>query len=171
MKGVEAAAIHGGKEQEERHLAVDEFRQGKKDVLVATDVASKGLDFENIQHVINFDMPDDIENYVRRIGRTGRSMNRGLATTFINRGVDLSVLLDLKHLLLEANQEVPLFLRAVESETEKQLTVGENPDDKGCAYCSGLGHRIADCPKLESVQNKVAQTVTRKDFLSGGGEW
>jgi ATP-dependent RNA helicase DDX41 len=52
---------------------------------VATDVASKGLDFENIQHVINFDMPEDIENYVHRIGRTGRSGRRGIATTFINR--------------------------------------------------------------------------------------
>lgn len=50
-------------DQEERSRAVDAFRQGIKDVLVATDVASKGLDFINIQHVINYDMPDDIENY------------------------------------------------------------------------------------------------------------
>lgn len=50
-------------DQEERSRAVDAFRQGIKDVLVATDVASKGLDFPNIQHVINYDMPDDIENY------------------------------------------------------------------------------------------------------------
>lgn len=50
-------------DQEERTRAVEQFRQGQKDVLVATDVASKGLDFSNIQHVINFDMPEDIENY------------------------------------------------------------------------------------------------------------
>lgn len=56
--------IHTGNlDQEERSRAVDAFRQGIKDVLVATDVASKGLDFTNIQHVINYDMPDDIENY------------------------------------------------------------------------------------------------------------
>ena len=58
---------------------------GEKDVLVATDVASKGLDFPNIQHVINYDLPDEIENYVHRIGRTGRSGKTGIATTFINK--------------------------------------------------------------------------------------
>lgn len=68
LKGVEAVAIHGGKDQEERSKAVEAFRTLVKDVLVATDVASKGLDFQNVQHVINFDMPDDVENYVHRIG-------------------------------------------------------------------------------------------------------
>ena len=56
-----------------------------QDVLVATDVASKGLDFPEIQHVINYDMPDEIENYVHRIGRTGRCGKTGIATTFINK--------------------------------------------------------------------------------------
>lgn len=65
LKGVEAVAIHGGKDQEDRTRAVREFKEGKKDVLVATDVASKGLDFPDVQHVINFDMPDDIENVCR----------------------------------------------------------------------------------------------------------
>ena len=72
LTGVKAVAIHGSLDQEERSRGVDHFREGLKDVLVATDVASKGLDFDNIQHVINYDMPDDIENYVHRIGRTGR---------------------------------------------------------------------------------------------------
>ena len=63
LKGVDVASIHGGKDQKDRHTGVDAFRRGEKDVLVATDVASKGLDFENIQHVINYDMPEDIENY------------------------------------------------------------------------------------------------------------
>lgn len=81
------------------------MQKGDKDVLVATDVASKGLDFPGIQHVINYDMPDDIENYVHRIGRTGRSGQQGVATTFVNKANDESVLLDLKHLLLEAKQK------------------------------------------------------------------
>lgn len=66
LKGVEAVAIHGGKDQEERSKAVEQFRSQEKDVLVASDVASKGLDFPDVQHVINYDMPDDIENYVHR---------------------------------------------------------------------------------------------------------
>merc|ERR1712109_101280 len=79
-----------------------EFKKGKKDILVATDVASKGLDFPEVQHVINYDMPDDIENYVHRIGRTGRGSATGTATTMINNKVEENVLADLKHLLLEA---------------------------------------------------------------------
>lgn len=135
-------------DQEERSKSVEAFRKGHKDVLVATDVASKGLDFEEIQHVINYDMPDDVENYglcfkisiiicinsfklkfkffivVHRIGRTGRSGKTGIATTFINKANDESVLLDLKHLLIEARQKVPLFLAELESENEKYLQLG-----------------------------------------------
>ncbi|KAF0308195.1 ATP-dependent RNA helicase abstrakt [Amphibalanus amphitrite] len=163
LKGVQAVATHGGKDQEERSRAVEDFRSGNKDVMVATDVASKGLDFNQIQHVINFDMPDDIENYVHRIGRTGRSKNRGVATTFVSKSNDESVLLDLKHLLIEAKQKVPPFLAALSSEAEQYLQLG---DDKGCSYCGGLGHRITNCPRLEAVQNKQASNIGRKDYLA-----
>ncbi|CAI5939992.1 unnamed protein product [Closterium sp. NIES-65] len=74
LKGVEAVAVHGGKDQEEREAAIAAFKAGRKDVLVATDVASKGLDFPDIQHVVNYDMPAEIENYVHRIGRTGGAL-------------------------------------------------------------------------------------------------
>lgn len=107
LKGVEAVSIHGGKDQEERNEAIRLYKEGKKDVLVATDIAAKGLDFPDIQHVINFDMPGEIENYVHRIGRTGRCGKTGVATTFINKDVKESALLDLKHLLVEAKQRVP----------------------------------------------------------------
>ncbi|CAL8088582.1 unnamed protein product [Calicophoron daubneyi] len=163
LKGVEAVSIHGGKDQEERVAAVTEFRAKHRDVLVATDVASKGLDFPDINHVINYDMPEDIENYVHRIGRTGRGDQRGLATTFINKSVDESTLLDLKHLLIEANQPVPEFLVELVSATEHELEMG---GEVGCAYCGGLGHRITHCPKLEAMQNKAAGNLGRKDFLS-----
>jgi len=67
MKGVEAVAIHGGKDQVERFYAVEKFVKSEKDVLVATDIASKGLDFPDVQHVINYDLPEDIENYGKLI--------------------------------------------------------------------------------------------------------
>uniref|UniRef100_A0A0M3I9Z4 RNA helicase n=1 Tax=Ascaris lumbricoides TaxID=6252 RepID=A0A0M3I9Z4_ASCLU len=155
VKGVDVASLHGGKDQKDRHTGVDAFRRGEKDVLVATDVASKGLDFENIQHVINFDMPEDIENYVHRIGRTGRSGKKGMATTFVNRRADMSVLQDLRALLLEAGQQLPLFLRDIGADDVVQRNATTDEELKGCAYCSGLGHRITNCPKLESVQTKV----------------
>ncbi|KHJ47118.1 DEAD/DEAH box helicase [Trichuris suis] len=169
LKGVQAASIHGGRNQEERLTALAEFQSGEKDVLVATDVASKGLDFPAIKHVINYDMPEDIENYVHRIGRTGRHHKKGRATTFINRSCDVSVLLDLKHLLFEAKQEVPPFLMSLQAESEKYLDIGE---DRGCTYCGGLGHRITDCPKLESLQSKRLQMMSRKDYLaSNTADW
>ncbi|KAG8036400.1 hypothetical protein G9C98_003722 [Cotesia typhae] len=163
LKGVEAVAIHGGKDQEERSRSVEAFRAKHKDVLVATDVASKGLDFADVQHVINYDMPDDVENYVHRIGRTGRSGKRGIATTFINKSNDESVLLDLKHLLMEAKQNVPAFLLELCSENEKYLNLG---NERGCSYCGGLGHRITECPKLEAIQNKQASNIGRRDYLA-----
>jgi len=170
LKGLSVAAIHGQKHQDERSQAVDEFRAKKKDILVATDVASKGLDFKDIKHVINFDMPADIEDYTHRIGRTGRRGERGLATTFINKLVDESTLLDLKALLLEAGQKVPTFLSLMQSEAERLLDLDDS--EKGCAYCGGLGHRIGNCPKLEATQAKQTQSIGKKDFLaSGGADW
>ncbi|CAG5000007.1 unnamed protein product [Parnassius apollo] len=161
LKGVEAVAIHGGKDQEERSRAVEAFRRGEKDVLVATDVASKGLDFANIQHVINYDMPEDIENYVHRIGRTGRAGGEGVATTLLGRAADDSVLRDLAHLLREAGQKVPSFLLDMIGEPDVPV-----PDGQGCSYCGGLGHRITECPKLEAVQNKQASNIGRRDYLA-----
>ncbi|XP_021070977.1 probable ATP-dependent RNA helicase DDX41 [Mus pahari] len=163
LKGVEAVAIHGGKDQEERTKAIEAFREGKKDVLVATDVASKGLDFPAIQHVINYDMPEEIENYVHRIGRTGRSGNTGIATTFINKACDESVLMDLKALLLEAKQKVPPVLQVLHCGDESMLDIG---GERGCAFCGGLGHRITDCPKLEAMQTKQVSNIGRKDYLA-----
>ncbi|KAJ1810565.1 hypothetical protein LPJ56_004385, partial [Coemansia sp. RSA 2599] len=120
LKQVEAVAIHGGKDQEEREYAMRSFRELKKDVLVATDVASKGLDFPEIKHVINFDLPREIENYTHRIGRTGRAGKTGVATTFVDL-VTYSehLLLDLKHILLEARQRVPPALLAIPDPTDK----------------------------------------------------
>lgn len=168
LKGVEAVAIHGDMDQEERTRGVKAFRERQKDVLVATDVASKGLDFQGIKHVVNYDMPDDIENYVHRIGRTGRQGNTGLATTFINKTCDESVLIDLKHLLLEAKQNLPPFLAALETESDN-LQYG---DHQGCSYCGQLGHRITACPKLEAMQSRQATTVGRKDYLANNAaDW
>jgi len=111
LKGVDAVAIHGGKEQEERHDAIKKFKSQETDVLVATDVASKGLDFPDIRHVINFDMPKEIEDYIHRIGRTGRCGRTGVATTFININVPEITLLDLKGLLIEAKQKNTTYFK------------------------------------------------------------
>ncbi|CAN8307704.1 unnamed protein product [Cochlearia groenlandica] len=172
LKGVEAVAIHGGKDQQDREDAISWFKSGKKDVLVATDVASKGLDFPDIQHVINYDMPAEIENYVHRIGRTGRCGKTGIATTFINKNQNETTLLDLKHLLQEAKQTIPPVLAnklddPMEEAGETE-TIANASGVRGCMYCGGLGHRIGDCPKLEHHKT-VAISNSRKYYLCSDG--
>ncbi|MDB4759867.1 DEAD/DEAH box helicase [bacterium] len=81
-EGIAATAIHGNKTQNARQRALEAFRQKKVTVLVATDVAARGIDIDGITHVINFDMPVDPESYVHRIGRTGRAGSDGIAISF-----------------------------------------------------------------------------------------
>jgi ATP-dependent RNA helicase RhlE len=80
--GFPAIAIHGNKSQNSRQRALDGFRDGSYDVLVATDVASRGIDVDDITHIFQFDLPDDPESYVHRIGRTGRAGRTGVAISF-----------------------------------------------------------------------------------------
>ena len=163
LKGVEAVSIHGGKDQEERNEAIALYKSGDKDVLVATDIAAKGLDFADIQHVINFDMPSEIENYVHRIGRTGRCGKTGVATTFINKSCEETTLLDLKHLLKEAHQRIPPVLMIMDDPLDNVTADGGT---KGCSFCGGLGHTIVDCPKIDKDARRVAGG--RRDALATG---
>ncbi|SCI89547.1 ATP-dependent RNA helicase rhlE [uncultured Clostridium sp.] len=79
--GIEAAAIHGNKSQNQRQLALNNFKEGSLRVLVATDIAARGIDVDELSHVINYDLPDVPETYVHRIGRTGRAGREGIAIT------------------------------------------------------------------------------------------
>jgi superfamily II DNA/RNA helicase len=83
-RGVRAESIHGNKTQSRRQRALDTFKRGTTHVLVATDVAARGLDISDISHVINFDLPASHEDYVHRIGRTGRAGKKGIALTFVD---------------------------------------------------------------------------------------
>lgn len=108
--GIYTTAIHGNKTQNARQKALDNFRRNRKAVLVATDVASRGIDVEGITHVINYDMPTDPESYVHRIGRTGRAGANGIAISFCSPS--------------ERKE-----LRAIEQLVGKRLTI-EKPDQQ-----------------------------------------
>ena len=82
-EGVDAVAMHGNKSQGQRERALSTFESGRVDTLVATDVAARGIDVDNISHVINFDPPDDREAYVHRVGRTGRAGRTGVGITLV----------------------------------------------------------------------------------------
>ena len=109
MNGFPATTIHGDRTQQEREQALRSFKSGVTPILVATDVAARGLDIPHVAHVVNFDLPNDIDDYVHRIGRTGRAGKTGLATAFFNDN-NSSLAKALSELMQEANQEVPAWL-------------------------------------------------------------
>uniref|UniRef100_A0A7M4FHI1 RNA helicase n=1 Tax=Crocodylus porosus TaxID=8502 RepID=A0A7M4FHI1_CROPO len=110
---IATTSIHGDREQREREEALRDFRSGKCPVLVATSVAARGLDIENVQHVVNFDLPSTIDEYVHRIGRTGRCGNIGKAISFFDLKTDSHLAEPLLKVLSDAQQEVPVWLEEI----------------------------------------------------------
>ncbi|XP_044916689.1 probable ATP-dependent RNA helicase DDX4 isoform X14 [Felis catus] len=110
---ISTTSIHGDREQREREQALGDFRCGKCPVLVATSVAARGLDIENVQHVINFDLPSTIDEYVHRIGRTGRCGNTGRAISFFDPESDNHLAQPLVKVLSDAQQDVPAWLEEI----------------------------------------------------------
>ncbi|KAL9555478.1 DEAD (Asp-Glu-Ala-Asp) box polypeptide 23 [Mucor bainieri] len=100
--GQHAVTLHGGKSQEQRELALAQLKNGSAGVLVATDVAGRGIDVKNVSLVINYDMAKTIEDYTHRIGRTGRAGNSGVAITFLSNK-DADVMYDLRQMLAKSS--------------------------------------------------------------------
>ncbi|KAL1919661.1 uncharacterized protein VTP21DRAFT_1592 [Calcarisporiella thermophila] len=125
-----ATSIHGDRTQRERERALESFRTGRTPIMVATAVAARGLDIPNVTHVINYDLPTDIDDYVHRIGRTGRAGNVGVATAFFNRN-NKNIVRDMIQLLREANQDVPQWLETVARETRTTSNGYSNGGSRG----------------------------------------
>ena len=131
-EGIKADVMHSNRQMKHRQRALDRFATGKVRVLVATDVAQRGLDVEGISHVVNYDVPLDPEDYVHRIGRTGRAGATGTAITFVTAG-DLGALKSLEHRLgrvverihLEPNTTTPGFPQT-ESRLDHRVGAGSH---------------------------------------------
>ncbi|XP_069742073.1 probable ATP-dependent RNA helicase DDX43 [Narcine bancroftii] len=130
LQGIPVQSLHGSREQCDREQALSDFKEGKVRILVATDLASRGLDVQDITHVFNFDFPRNIEEYVHRIGRTGRAGRTGQAITLITRN-DWRFAADLISILERGCQPVPEELlemakrykeSKVKKEYEQELT-------------------------------------------------
>ncbi|KAJ3070891.1 DEAD (Asp-Glu-Ala-Asp) box polypeptide 23 [Podochytrium sp. JEL0797] len=104
--GHKSTTLHGGKTQEQRESALHALKSGAKDILIATDVAGRGIDIKNVSLVLNYDMAKSIEDYTHRIGRTGRAGQKGCAITFLGGG-DSDVYYDLKTMVVKAGGKVP----------------------------------------------------------------
>lgn len=148
LAGVRAEAIHGNKAQNQRTRALDSFKAGRSRVLVATDVAARGLDVDGITHVFNFDLPMEPENYVHRIGRTGRAGASGFAVTF-------------------CDHEERDLLRAVEKFTGRRIPLLEVPNHLPEAPDpKGETDRYESSPRPRSEGRSFS---SRMNHGSGGG--
>ena len=127
--GFRAVAIHGGKNQENRQRALRDFRDSKFPILVATDVAGRGIDVPNVKHVLNYDMPNSIEKYTHRIGRTGRAGKSGMSTTFLTED-DEDVMYDLKQHLVFTKQNIPRELEKNPRANQKNFVVDDKKKKK-----------------------------------------
>ena len=120
QRGVRAEAIHGNKSQAQRHRALTEFKSERLPVLVATDIAARGLDIDGVSHVINFDLPMTPESYVHRIGRTARAGAEGIAVTFCDRE-ELSMLREIERL---TRQRIPT------AKTTGEFAISDQEDNR-----------------------------------------
>ncbi|CAM9640670.1 unnamed protein product [Lampetra fluviatilis] len=130
LMGLDVQSLHGDREQFDREQALSEFRSGCVRILIATDVASRGLDVTDITHVLNYDCPRHMEEYVHRIGRTGRAGKEGKSVTLVTRS-DWRHAADLISIMQEAGQDVPQELeemaeRFEQNQREKELR-GDRP--------------------------------------------
>jgi len=136
--GIMAAAIHGNKSQNNRQAAVDAFKEGRSRVLVATDIASRGLDIDEVSHVFNLDLPMEPEAYVHRIGRTARAGHEGIAVAFCSSD-EKSLLTQIERMIgkripaagegnrSQAERQAPRFAERVEGGDGRRMRPSERP--------------------------------------------
>lgn len=122
--GISTATIHGEKEQAGRSNVMEKFKTGQYNILIATDISARGIDVPNVSHVLNYDLPDKAENYVHRVGRTGRGVNKGIAISFCSK--DEKPLLEQIHGFL--NKEIEVLKIGKESYTHTIACATTNND-------------------------------------------
>ncbi|XP_018565076.1 probable ATP-dependent RNA helicase DDX43 [Anoplophora glabripennis] len=135
LAGIDCQSIHGNREQSDREQALIDIANGTVKILIATDVASRGLDIDDITHVLNYDFPKNIEEYVHRVGRTGRAGKLGESISYFTRN-DWGQAKDLINILEEAQQEIPHELHNM---AERYTVWKEKKDSSGRGTGRGRG--------------------------------
>jgi ATP-dependent RNA helicase RhlE len=173
---VNADAIHGNKTQNNRQKALDAFKKGKTTVLVATDVAARGIDVDDITHVFNYELPNESETYVHRIGRTGRAGNEGVAYSFCDReerGDLKSIQRLLKKNLPEREISKEVFEMKIESKAERNAdnhSENGNGQERGGNRGFGNNRNGGNRNRGRGGENKFGGNRNRnRDDNRGGG--
>ncbi|XP_059178455.1 uncharacterized protein LOC131957724 isoform X2 [Physella acuta] len=161
-------SIHGDKSQQERDWALNDFRNGRNPILIATDVASRGLDVEDIKFVINFDYPNCSEDYVHRIGRTGRSTNTGTAYTFFTPNNSKQAT-DLVNVLREAKQVISPKLLQLEESARGRGGRWRGQDSGRGGGRGGAGGRFNSGNRFSGSSNFSGGFKSQNNYTSGSG--
>ena len=168
--GLDASAIHGNKSQAARTRALRDFRNGQVRVLVATDIAARGLDIEQLPHVVNFDLPQVAEDYVHRVGRTGRAGKEGEAVSLVS-GEEKALLEGVEKLLGRSipRTVVPGFEAGSRaSADEKGRTPNGNRQDQGNEKAKRMRYASAPTAATPDSHRKTNQPSRRKRRNRGG---
>ena len=146
-EGLKTAALHGDKSQDERLKALEAFKKGEVDLLVCTDVAARGLDIKDVPAVFNFDIPFNAEDYVHRIGRTGRAGASGLAVSFVGGNNDARLVSDIEKLIktkieleaIEFDEDQPDIRAQGRINDGRRMYSGDGSDNNGRSAGRGEG--------------------------------
>ena len=131
--GLEAVALHGNKTQSQRRKAIEDFRRNKVRLLVATDIAARGIDVEGLSHVVNYNLPSVPEDYVHRVGRTGRAGNRGVAISLVS-AEEKRLLTDIERFV--GFKAIYCELPLSHSDAQKSESVGQKSKEKNAPKSS-----------------------------------
>ena len=140
---INAAAIHGNKSQNQRQRALSDFKKGKVKILIATDIAARGIDIDELPYVFNFDLPSVPETYIHRIGRTGRAGHSGIAISFCD-GDEAEYLRDIQKLIgnkIEVVKDHPFTEKGLDENTKKSPQKSRNQNNKKWSTKPSAGGR------------------------------
>ncbi|KAF4348078.1 hypothetical protein CsatB_030298 [Cannabis sativa] len=162
-QGLQAVALHGGRSQNEREAALRNFRNGTTSILVATDVASRGLDVSGVAHVINLDLPKSMEDYVHRIGRTGRAGSMGQATSFYTDR-DMFLVAQIKKAIaeVESGNIVTFATGKVARRKEKEAAVAQKEARMALSKLSMMG------PNSLNIEDKYRFMIASSNIKREG---
>lgn len=157
--GYPGLVLHGGQDQTDRDFTIQDFKEGVRNILIATSVASRGLDVKSVVLVVNYVAPDHLEDYVHRIGRTGRAGNIGVAYTFITPE-ESEKAEDLIKALKQSGKKVPNKLQQLADHFRAQCNMGLQQQRKGKGF-AGKGYKFT--PTEKSRQQQERQRI-KKDL-------
>ncbi|MED6217179.1 hypothetical protein PIB30_015297 [Stylosanthes scabra] len=162
-QGLSAVSLHGGRSQSEREAALHDFRTSTTNILVATDVASRGLDVTGVSHVINLDLPKTMEDYVHRIGRTGRAGTTGLSTSFYTDR-DMFLVANIRKAIADAESgnTVAFATGKVARRKEKEAAAAQKEANIALSKQFGLG------PASINIEDKYRFMITTSNIKKVG---